>query len=189
MIAASLSDMKLVQELSHLSEFQMVDIENDNLMMKYFFEIGMDCYDFPFVYVAAKHRNLQGNIVTGFRCIGEVRCEEAFRNSKMAGITERLIISSYKDVSLMNEIAELSFKVRDFEEYLNDNDSLDWDADRAVLPDSQLEEHWQEEEKIIATMNDTLVSIRGPIYNSAGALKSAEEYKLWNDERKGNNDN
>jgi hypothetical protein len=169
--------MKLVSELSEMSEIEMVQIENDELMQKYFYQIGMDCYDFPFVYVPNKHRTLAGEVVTGFRCVGELRCDSAFRDSYLAGITERLIISSYLDTSLMLEIAELSYKVRDFDDYLNDCDSIDFDESRALFPANQLEDDWVEQEAIIKNLQDVLTMIRGPVYNASGALKTAEEYK------------
>lgn len=176
MISISLQDMKLITELSEMSEFDMISIKNDSLMQKYLYNIGMDCYDFPFVYIPNKHRTLAGNVVTGYRCVGEVRCDPEYRDSSLAGITERLVISSYTDPSKMTEIAELSFKVRDWEEYLNDNDSLDWDADRATFPLDQLEENWEIEEAKIKELADILLSIRGSCYTASGSLKMAEDY-------------
>lgn len=177
MISISLSDMKLISELSHLSEIQMIHPAADDLMAKYLYKIGMDCYDFPFLYIPNKHRNLRGQVVTGFRCVGEIRCDEEYRNSYLAGITERLIISSYLDPSLMEEIAELSFKVRNWEEYLNDNDSLDWDESRALFPVDQLEEDWEAQEDHIRELGDVLLAVRGSPYTSSGALKTMEDYK------------
>ncbi len=83
----------------------------------------------------------------------------------------------------MTEIAELSFKTRSWQDALNDNDSLDWQEERAVLPIDQLEKDWEQEEKKIADLNEILVAIRGPIYNSSGALKTMEEYKQFAEER------
>jgi len=182
MICISVSDLQLITELSEMSEFDIVRIENDPLVAKYAHQIGIDV-EYPMAYFANKHRNLQNKVVTGYRLCGEVRCDVEYRNSYLAGITERLIISSFSDPSKMTEIAELSFKTRDWAEYLNDNDSLDWQEDRAVLPQDQLEEDWEAEEKKIAELNDILVSIRGPVYNSSGALKTMEEYKEFAETR------
>lgn len=179
MISISLQDMKLISELSTLSEFDMVSIHNDELMMKYLYKIGMDCYDFPFVYLPNKHRTLQNTVVTGYRCVGEIRCDAAYRDSYMAGITERLVISSYFDRTMMEDIAELAYKVRDFSEYLNDSDSIDFDESRALFEADQLEPDWQAEEAKIQELQDILDSIRGGNYNSSGALKTAQEYKNW----------
>lgn len=183
MISISLQDMKLISTLSQLTEFQMVEIANDELMAKYLYQIGMDCYDYPFVYIANKHRTLAGDVVTGYRVVGEIRCDPEYRNSYLAGITERLVISSYTDPSKMSEIAELSFKTRDWTIALNDNDSLDWQEERAILPFDQLEEDWEDQEAKIQELTDILISIRGTPYTSSGCLKSMSDYKEFAEER------
>lgn len=177
MISISLSDLKLIPELKDMDEFEMIEIKNDELIAKYLYQLGMDCYDYPFVYIPNRHRNLQGQDVLGFRAVGEIRCDYEYRNSKIAGITERLIISSYEDPSCTEEIAELSFKVRDWDEYLNDSDSLDWDESRAIFPEDQYEPDYVEQEQNIESMKKILESIRGCCYNEAGALKMMSEYK------------
>lgn len=187
MICVSLSDMKLVSKLSEMTEFDMIKIENDNLMMEHFYQLGMDCYDYPFVYIPNYHRNIQNKIVLGYRCVGEVRCDTEFRNSELAGISERLVISSYSDPSFMEEIAQLSYHIRDFANHLNDSDSIEFDEDRALFPADQLEPNWEMEEVKIKELQDILDEIRGGCYNSSGALKCAQEYKDWMS-KKGNND-
>lgn len=179
MIAWSVSDLRRITELSKYSEQELVRIENDELMQKYLYKLGMDCYDYAFIYTANKHRNLAGEVVTGYRVVGELRIDSNFRDSWMAGVTERLIISSYSDPSFMKEIAELAWKQRDFQEYLNDSDSIDYDESRALFHESQLEPDWLEQEAIIDDLNNYLVSVRGSCYNDAGACKTAREYKEW----------
>ena len=183
MISISLSDLKLVTELSGLSEFEMIQIGNDELMAKYLYQIGMDCYDFPWIYTANKHRNMQGDVVTGYRVCGEIRCDGAYRDSYLADITARLIIVSYTDPSFMEEIAELSHKVRDFSEYLNDSDSIDFDEERALFPASQLEEDWEEQEAKIKQLNYILTEIRGTCYTASGGLKTMQDYKEFAEAR------
>lgn len=161
----------------------MLSIENDEKMANYLYPLGMDVPDFPMMYLPCLHRNLQNEILMGYVVVGECRCDQAFRDSWMAGITERLMIASYSDTSLMRELAELSFKTRNMEEYLNDNDSLDFDEDRALFPLDQLEPSWRENEEKIAALAKILEDIRGPQYNSAGAPKSFKEYQDWADTR------
>lgn len=182
MICVSVSDLQLITELSGMSEFDIISIYSDEKVAKYLYKIGIDT-DFPWVYLANKHRNLQGNILTGYRICGEIRCDSTYRDSYMAGITERLVISSYSDPSFMEEIAELAFKTRDIDHYLNDNDSLDWDESRALFGADQLEPDWEDEEAKIQELQDILVSIRGPAYNNAGALKTMKEYQDYAETR------
>lgn len=178
MICISLSDLKLVKELSHLGEMEMCKIENDPLIAKYAYECGVDT-DFAVLYVGNRHRNLQGQDIVGVRICGEVRCDQAFRDSPISTITDRLVMTSYSDPTLMTEVAELSFKVRDFSQYLNDNDNVSYDEARALFPADQLEPDWQEQEQKIQELNNVLELIRGSCYNDAGTLKSAEEYVSW----------
>lgn len=179
MLSISLSDMKLITELSGMSEFDMIRIENDDLMAKYLYKIGCDVPDYPWIYIPSKHRNLQNQVVTGYRAVAEIRCDADFRDSYLAGITERLTIASYFDSSCMEEIASLSYQVRDFAEHLNDSDSIEFDEDRALFPADQLEPNWEMEEAKIKELQDILDEIRGPAYNSAGSLKTSEEYRQW----------
>lgn len=171
--------MQLISEFKDKTEFDLIRIENDDTLQRYLYLLGMDVPDFPMMFVPNKHRNLQGKVVTGYRVCGEIRCDATFRNSYMAGITERLVISSYFDPTLMSDIAELSYKVRDFSEYLNDSDSIDFDESRALFEADQLEPDYQQEEAKIQELQDILDSIRGGCYNSSGALKTAQEYKDW----------
>ena len=182
MVVWSLSDLKLISELAHMSEFDMVHPDNDELMAKYLWKLGCDVPDYPWMYCAAKHRNIQNQIVVGYRAIAEVRCDPEYLNSFMADITQRQTIVSYTDPSKMEEMAELSFKVRNWEEYLNDNDSLDWDESRAVFPTDQLEPDFEDQEKVIQELEEILYSIRGSAYNASGSLKMMHEYKKGNDE-------
>lgn len=176
MVSWSLSDLKLISELSHMSEFDMVKPENDALMVKYLWKLGCDVPDYPWIYLPSKHRNLQDQIVVGYRAVAEVRCDPEYLNSFMADITQRMTITSYVDPSKMEEMAELSYKVRDWTEYLNDNDSLDWQEERAITPLDQLEPDYLEQEAAIKELEDILVSIRGSCYNASGSLKMMDEY-------------
>jgi hypothetical protein len=186
-ICISLSDLKLVKELSHMSEMEMCKIENDPLIAKYAHECGLDI-DYPILYVGNRHRNLQGQDIVGVRICGEIRCDQKFRDSSISTITDRLVMTSYSDPSLMTEVAELAFKVPDFTQYLNDNDNVNYDESRALFPESQLEEDWKEQEQKIQELNSVLELIRGPVYDASGSLKSPEQYQEWLKEQKGNND-
>lgn len=183
MISWSLSDLQLISAFKDMSEFDMLKIENDELLQKYLYILGMDVPDFPMMFFPCIHRNLQDKIVMGYKVIGECRCDRAYKDSYMAGITERLLISAFNDTSLMKEIAELSYKVRDIEEFVNDNDSIDFDEDRALFPADQLEPDWEVNEQKLKELGDILLSIRGPQYGPSGSLKTNEEYKAWAEER------
>lgn len=182
MICVSVSDLQLITELSGMSEFDIISIYSDEKVAKYLYKIGVDT-DFPWTYSVNIHRNLRDQVVMGFRIYGEIRCDASYRDSYMAGITERLVISSYKDRSFMEEIADLSFKVRDFSEYLNDSDSIEFDEERALFGSDQLEPDWELNTQKLQELENILYEIRGPAYNSAGALKSMKEYQEFAENR------
>ena len=176
MICLSVSDLKLATKLSGMSELEIIKVENDEIVSEIIYQLGIDT-EFPWIYTANKHRNIRDQVLIGYRIAGEIRIDEEFRNSKLAGIQERLVISSYKDVSMMEEIAELAFKVRDFSEYLNDSDSLEFDEERALFGQDQLEPDWEQAEDHIRELNDILLAVRGSPYTSSGALKTMQDYK------------
>lgn len=176
MLVVSVSDLQLATALSHMSEFEIAHPDNDEIVANIIYQLGIDT-EFPWVYTVNRHRNMQNQDLVGLRIVGEVRCDAEFRDSKLAGITERLVISSYLDPTCMEEIAELAYKVRSFDEYLNDSDSLDWDESRAIFPEDQYEPDYVEQEQNIESMKKILESIRGCVYNDAGALKMMSEYK------------
>lgn len=176
MISLSVSDLRLATKLSGMSELEIIRVENDDLVASIIYQLGIDT-EFPWIYTANRHRNLRGQDIVGFRCIGEIRCDDEYRNSFLAGITERLIINSYSDPSRMEEIAELSFKVRSWEDHLNDNDSIEFDAERALFHEDQMEPDWEAQEAHIQELNDVLLAVRGSPYTSSGALKTMADYK------------
>lgn len=183
MISWSLSDLQLISVFKDMSEFDMLRIENDEVMQKYLYILGMDVPDFPLMFLPCIHRNLQNQIVTGYKVIGECRCDRVYKDSWMAGISERLLITAFNDASLMKELAELSYKVRDFEDYLNDCDAIDFDEERALFPADQLEPDYQENEQKLKELEEILESIRGPQYGPSGSLKSYKEYQDYAETR------
>lgn len=186
MVSYSLSDLKLISVFKDMSEFEMLEISNDNLMAEYLYKLGMDVPKEAFMYFPSFHRNLQNQIVLGFTVAGEVRQDEAYRNSWMCSMTEKLLLACNDDVGLMREMTHLNYKVRDMESYLNHCDSEDYDLDRALFPEDQLEPLYLENEAQIENLQSILEGIRGPMYGNSGALKTFKEYKDFAKEKYGN---
>ena len=164
------------------SEIELLNINNDDLVMKHLWFICMDIYDYPFIYVPSKHRNLRNQVVLGYQVFGEVRCDAAFKQGPFASLCSRLIIASYQDVSLMKEMAELACKTRDYNGYSDDGMPEEPNA-KGELPETELEEGWREVEKIIESMEELRDRIRGPAHGPSGSLKLASEYKSWLEEK------
>ncbi len=129
------------------------------------------------MFFPAYHRNLQQQIVFGYVVVGECRQDEAFRNSWMCDITNKLLLACNDDVGLMREMTHLNYKVRDMESYLNHCDSEDYDLDRALFAEDQCEPGWKHNEEQIENLQVILEGIRGPQYGNSGALKTFKEYQ------------
>lgn len=182
MISYSLSDIRLISELAQYSEQELIKPENDQLMAKYLYKIGMNCYNAPWNYFASFHRNLRDEVVLGYTVYGDVRNDEEFRESVMYSMTHRLINVGYESPDLLRELSELNYKTRDFESALQDMDSIDFDEKRALFPVDQMEPDWQDREAQVKALNDLLLEVRGDPYNNYGSLKMMDEYQ------KGSND-
>lgn len=182
MISISLSDLQLITELSRMTELEMINPINDELMMKHLHFIGMDVPDYAFCYLPNVHRNLQDKVVLGFRVIGETRCDHAFRNGPIASLTDKLVISSYFDSSLTEALGELTAKARDYESF--NLDLMEEQVDKyAAWPDDQTEPDWKEVEAQIILLEELRDELRGPMYTASGALKMPHEYQEWVDTR------
>lgn len=175
MVSISLSDLQLLDEFKTLPESEMILIKNDEAINKVLYTIGFDVPRFGVIYIPSKHRNLQNKVVIGYRVVGDVRRDDAFKNGPMASLTDRLTISAYKDVSLMKEMALLSGLSRNTMAGLED----DLPDDQETLPESQLEPGWKELEQRIQRMVDLRDKLRGPYLNDAGNLKTQSEYAEW----------
>ena len=171
----SFSDIRRVSWLNKYSEFDLLQIDMDSQVYEVLAAIGFDI-EFPILYYPAKHRNLAGEVVTGYIACGEVQLNESKISMAFKDLTDILVCASYRDTSLMTELAELAFKTLDWSEALNDNDSLDWQEERAVLPLDQLEPDFEFQEAKIKELADILISIRGTPYTNAGSLKTAQDY-------------
>lgn len=178
----SFSDLRRVSWLSEYSEVELLHIDMDDKVAEALSQLGFDT-EYPILYYPAKHRNLAGDVVTGYIACGEIQLNGSKVNRDFRDLTDILVCTSYLDKSLMLELAELAFKTRDFTEFLQDSDSIDFDEERALFPANQLEPDWVEQEAIIKNLQDVLTMIRGPVYNASGALKTAEEYKEFAEAR------
>lgn len=168
----SLSDLKLIDCLAHMSERDMMCPSNEDVMMKYLHMFGLDEH-YGYAYVPSTHRNMQNKVVTSFRVCGDVRCDANFRNGPYASLADRLVMTAYTDISLTEELGLLTGLSRayggmDSEEGLKES-----------MPDNQLEPEWQSKEESLWRMAAMCEKIRGPYFTDGGALKCKEDYQLW----------
>lgn len=180
----SFSDLKLHSSLSGYNEVEMLHINMDDTINAILAEIGFDT-DYGLNYFAAKHRNLQGQILVGYLVAGEVSINRKHLTSVYADLTDVLVASSYNDPSLTKELANLSGLSRSYD---NNQESDDYGDGQQDMPPNQLEEDWEDIEKQIRQLEELRDIIRGPQMDESGSAKTAEQYKAWYKEQttKGN---
>ena len=102
----SFRDLRLITELSHYSELDLLRPENDSMVMGYLAKLGFDV-DFGVVYEPTKHRDMQGNVGVGFRAIGELDINRNVVNSYLCSMEDRLCVAAYLDPTFIMEIAPM----------------------------------------------------------------------------------
>jgi hypothetical protein len=178
--AISFSDIKKASWLQGFNEVQMLSIDMDEKVNRVLHELGVDL-DYGVSYYAAQHRNLAGEVIVGYMACGEIQINRKFLSSKFADLTDLMVASAFTDPSLTFALGELTGKTRSY----NHSHSLEDDSDKSFLKEHVEPACWTIE-KQIKSMNDLVEFIRGPSHNSAGTVKTPEEYKQYAEQNKGN---
>lgn len=165
----SFSDLRLIPELSIYSELALLYPQRDPLVNKYLGKLGFDITQ-AIQYIPAKHRNMQGKVVIGYRAVGIISQDREFINSPLCSTIERLIAASRSDMSLTRELAKLMGS----NVQLKDDDAMEVDEN---YPEEWLEPDHEEVFKRIQTLEQIRDRIRGSQYNVYGALKKPYEYQ------------
>jgi hypothetical protein len=158
-----------------MSEFDMLRIENDNLILGYLEQLGIDT-QYSVQYIPSQHRNLQNKVVVGFQAIGEIQCNRKFLNSAYCLPIERIAAYGYQDRSLTAELASLSgtqlnhdaFHEGHINENVEDPYIGEWVEPTYLVMENQ-----------IAALAGIRDNIRGPMFDDSGSPKMREQYKAW----------
>ncbi len=110
----SVTDLKLIPELSHLRMLDFIDPKNDKLIAPYLRIVGFDL-DYPVQYIPSKHRNLQGQEIIAYQIVGEVECNESFLNGPWATTEDRIIAAGYRDIGKAEDMAQALTSARDYD--------------------------------------------------------------------------
>ncbi len=105
----SFSDIRaVVPYFMHMNEIEMLHPDHDIQMSIVLDAMGFDTND-GIEYIPTKHRNLQGNVVIGFRAVGHVNpYNREFLNSRLADNYDRMAAAGRAgDKSLARELAKL----------------------------------------------------------------------------------
>jgi hypothetical protein len=174
-ISISLSDVRTFPEMAKYSELELIEIKMDRFVLPYLDFLGLDMYK-GFEYVANKHRNLNDEVIIGFRAIGTMRNDREFRRSKLCTPNESVQIVAGKDLSLAQDLELLTTKHKNISDivYHEDNGS-----DSKVLVDYVIENDYLVMSELLDLMNEEVFKKRGTSWNESGELKTYEEYALF----------
>lgn len=109
----SFRDLKLIPELSHYNEIELLHRNLDETVQKYLAQIGFDT-DYEVQYVPSKHRDMQGKVAVGFQAVGEISINRNFINSPLCSISERIAATGYQDPSLTRELSSMMASKNDY---------------------------------------------------------------------------
>ena len=171
----SFSDLQLISGLSHLNEFDMLLIENDDLMAFYLDKAGMDV-EYAVQYIPSQHRNLQNKVVVGFQAVGDLQHQRAFLNSVYCLPIERIAAYGEQDRSLTVELASLSGTQLNHSAF--HEDMID-DSVNDSFYEGLIEPSYRAVESSIKALEDIRDSIRGSMYDESGNPKTRQQYKEW----------
>lgn len=169
MKSISTLDLKLVDELSKYTIFELIHPDNDDIVAPVLYEYGMDTNKGVEV-VCSHHRRLNREAATSFVFVGEVRCDAAFRLSPFCSVEDRLIAAGKHDQSLAKELAAMS-KVSQSAYGLS-----------YALDDEEAGELHQDKEDIerieseLEVLEQMLMHIRPEQHRKDGSLKKMREY-------------
>jgi hypothetical protein len=164
----SVTDLKLIPELSHLRDIDFIDPANTELIKPFLKVLGFDL-DYPVEFIPSQHRNLQNKVVISYQIVGEVECNAAFLTSQWATAEDRMIAAGYRDLGLAKDLASSSTIGRNYGG--SDNEAVL----EALAPD-MLNPDEQEIAAQIQTLKDLLLIVRGNPYKADGSLATLCEH-------------
>jgi hypothetical protein len=170
MYVLSVSDLLKLDDFAELNEVQLIHPNNDEKVLNHARTAGMDVTG-GYAYEASQHKNMAGNVVVGYRLIGELTNTPSFRSSPFYTSEIRTLSHLRRDVSLTQEMVKLSGGCFSY------GKNAEEDAEDTREYESLYEPNWQALEQEIAMLNQLALVIRGDSMGSTGGLKTFYEYQ------------
>jgi hypothetical protein len=176
-------DLLLADPLKHMNIFDLVHLDNAEVVYDVLETLGMDVAKPVHIY-AAQHRTLAGDVKIGYLFAGELDTSRSFLKGKYAHPEDLLIAASIRDKSLYEHLHEMSTTCTAYGGVM----ALDDGIPPRPSPDERFslksakayeKEYVSEESKILAEitqLEDILFDIRGEQFNPDGSVKTLEEY-------------
>ena len=172
MKSISLTDLKLVSWLSHLTEEQLIHPDNDHLVMPALAELGFNINE-PVEYFPCQHRNMQNKVVISYLLIGTMSLRREHITGKWSTLTDRMVAAAYQDPSLCRELCAHLNSSLNYNSF-NGKDMPEDKVSNGEFPTTPEEEAITKEIQHLASL---LLKVRGNPYKEDGGLKSFEDYK------------
>lgn len=170
MFVLSCSDLLKLGDFAGMNEVSLIHPKNDEKVLNHARTAGLDVTG-GYAYEASQHKNMFGEVVVGYRLIGELRGDAAFRSNPFCTSEVRTLSHLRKDVSLTQEMVKLSGGGFSY----GKNAEEDVETEREY--ETMYEENWQALEREIAMLNQLAFDIRGSSYGANGGLKTFYEYQ------------
>jgi hypothetical protein len=110
----SFSDVVTIPEFESVSQFDLLQPKYDSRVSPYLFKLGIDIGKRVHVQ-ACRHRNLQHNVVLGYRYVGFERTDRDWLKCKHSSI--QALIESQTDLSLATDLYMMSAEGLDWETF------------------------------------------------------------------------
>lgn len=162
----SVTDLKLIPELSGLRMLDFIDPKNDSLIAPFLKILGFDL-DYPIQFIPSQHRNMQGKVVIAYMISGEVECNSSFLTSEWASVEDKMIAAGYKDLGLAEDMANSLTTGRDY-----GSDSMEGFPPELANPDENgiLQQ--------IEVLENLLLLARGSPFKQDGSRATLSEYGM-----------
>jgi hypothetical protein len=160
----SVTDLKLIPELSHLRMLDFIDPKNSDLIAPFLKVLGFDL-DYPIQFVPSQHRNLQGKVVIAYMIVGEVECNASFLESSWATVEDRIIVAGYRDLGKADAMAMSLTTGREY-----DTGAVEGFPPDLANPDED------EIAMQIKVLSDLLLAVRGTPFKQDGSRFTLSEH-------------
>ena len=168
----SVSDFLLISEFKGMRELDLIKPENDERVLFYLEQLGFDT-DYTIYYKPNKHRNMRGEILVGYRIIGEINCNRKFFNQNLYTLEEIVAATSYTDLSLTRELCNLTGKDLDYKAFYDAG--VMNEQSHKKLNDGEVMDDWRMIESQIVALEDVLTYVRGEQYKADGSIRGIGE--------------
>lgn len=171
----SVSDFLLISEFKGMTQFDLIRPENDKRVLHYLEQLGFDT-DYTIYYTPNKHRNMRGEVLVGYRIVGELSCNRKFW--EMYSLEEIVVATGYTDLTLAREMCNLTGRDIDYNAF-HDAGVTDELNHNKLSSTKTLQREIMEDYDLVTSqihaMQTILEQVRNGLHREDGSLKTLGE--------------